>query len=221
MANSEIIGSGVRPAGRHRRWWRRVALWRAIAGMATALAVAALIVSAEFSATLVHRTSHLNHRIASLNTAVHQLRRQLNFAEKKTLNAEQKAKIDESLKRVLAAHDLRTIKLAAPRARGKSDIPSVATATVASSASENASFLQAGGLGAAPANHVYAVWWLGRHGHLTLASEFRPESDGKATVPMGVAPKSIEAVMVTLEPVSGDPPSVPTLPPILNGPAPH
>jgi hypothetical protein len=180
--------------------------------MALALAVGALIVSAEFSATLVHRTSHLNHRIASLNNAVHLLRRRLTSAEKKSLADEQKTKADELLKRVLAAHDLRTFKLGSSmpsRVPNRPDSPRAATATLASSASEGASLLQAGGLAAAPEHHVYAVWWVGKRGHWALAGLFQAEADGKATVPLAAAPKSMASVLVTLEPDTGDPPTSP------------
>jgi len=198
---------------RRRRWWRRLGLWRAIAGMGLALAVGALIVSAEFSATLVHRTSYLNRRIASLNGSVHQLKRRLSFAEKKSVAAEQKANADELLKRVLAAHDLRTFKLApptAPQVPNRPDAPHATTATLASSASEGASFLQVGGLEAAPEHRAYAIWWVGKHGHSELAGQFNAEPDGKATVPLAAAPKSMASVMVTLEADSGEPPTSPT-----------
>ncbi len=177
-----------------------------------ALAVGALIVSAEFSATLVHRTSHLNHRIASLNSAVHQLKRRLTSAEKKAVADEESAKSYELLKRILAAHDVQTIKLAssaAPRALHKPDAPVAATATLASSAAEGASVLQVGGLAAEPEHHEYAVWWVGKRGHWTLAGQFHAAADGKATVPLAAAPKSMASVLVTMEPDTGDPPAAP------------
>ena len=187
--------------------------------MGLALAVGALIVSAEFSATLAHRTSYLNRRIASLNNAVHQLRRRLSFAERKSQTAEQNAQADDLLKRVLAAHDLRTIKLAAPgspRAAGQPDTPRPAAATLASSATEGASVLQVGGLDAEPEHHVYAVWWVGKRGHQALAGLFHVAADGKATVPLAPAPSSIASVLVTIEPESGDPPAAPNGPPVLS-----
>ncbi len=186
--------------------------------MAVALAVGALIVSAEFSAVLVHRTSYLNRRIASLNTAVHHLRARVSSEERRSRAAEEKTKADELLKRVLAAHDLRTIKLktaAPPMLPNHPNTPTPATATLASSESEGASILQVGGLGAEPRNHLYAVWWVGKRGHLALAGQFHVEPDGKATVPLRPAPKSMASVLVTVEPDTGDPPSAPTGPTVL------
>ncbi|MFZ0659903.1 MAG: anti-sigma factor [Candidatus Binataceae bacterium] len=224
MAPNETIESGahqgagpgarpdVRPILRRRRWWRRLGLWRAIAGMALALAVGALIVSAEFSATLVHRTSYLNRRIASLNNAVHHLRQRVSSAEQKSHAAEEKTKADELLKRVLAAHDLQTIKLttaAPPLPPNHPNAPASAAATLASSESEGASILQVGGLGAEPQNHEYAVWWVGKRGHWSLAGQFHVEPDGKATVPLKSAPKSMASVLVTVEEDTGDPPAAP------------
>jgi len=186
--------------------------------MGLALAVGALIVSAEFSATLAHRTSYLNRRIVSLNNAVHLLRQRLSFAERKSQTVEQKAKSGELLKRVLAAHDVMTIKLEAPvspRVAPGPDTPRPATATLASSATEGASVLQVGGLGAEPAHHAYAVWWVGKRGHRALAGLFHVEADGKATVPLAPAPSSTASVLVTSEPESGDPPAAPAGPAVL------
>lgn len=182
-------------------------MWRAIAGMAAALAVGALIVSAEFSATLVHRTSHLNHRIATLNRSVHQLKRRLTFEEKKKLSAEQTAKADEILKRVLAAHDVQTIKLTKPHDRHLRPVAPqadgvVAAAMLATSASADAAVLQVGGLPALQEHRSYAIWWVSRRGHRTFAGEFEVDRDGKATVPLATAPRSLAGVEVTSEPDS-------------------
>jgi hypothetical protein len=186
--------------------------------MALALAAGALIVSAEFSAVLVHRTSYMNRRIASLNSAVHHLRARVSSAEEKSRAAEEKTKADELLKRILAAHDLRTIKLttsAPPLPPNHPNAPTPAAATLASSESEGASILQVGGLGAEPQNHQYAVWWVGKRGHWTLAGRFHVEQDGKATVPLKPAPKSMASVLVTVEQEAADPPAAPTGPPVL------
>lgn len=188
--------------------------------MALALAVGALIVSAEFSATLMHRTSYLNRRIASLNKSVHHLRQRVSSEERKSQAAEEKTKADELLKRVLAAHDLRTIKLTAaapPLEPNHPNSPTAAAATLASSESEGASILQVGGLGAEPRNHQYAIWWVGKRGHWALAGLFQVEPDGKATVPLTAAPKSMASMLVTDEQDNdnGDPPAAPMGPAVL------
>ncbi|MGC1677803.1 MAG: anti-sigma factor [Candidatus Binataceae bacterium] len=229
MAGKETIESAARPDARpmmrRRRWWRRLGLWRAIAGMAVALAVGALIVSAEFSAVLVHRTSYLNRRIASLNSSVHHLRLRVSSAEQKSRTAEEKTKADELLKRVLAAHDLQTIKLtaavAARLAPNHLNAPIPAAATLASSESEGASILQVGGLGVEPQNHQYAIWWVGKHGHWALAGQFHVEADGKATVPLKAAPKSMASILVTVEQETSDPQAAPMGPAVLRSIASH
>lgn len=181
--------------------WRRLGLWRAIAGMAVALAAAALIVSAEFSAALVHRTSYMNHRISQLTGSVHLLRRRLSSEEKKSVTAQQAASADDLLKRVLAAHDLKTIKLSMPahQVAGFADAARPASATVASSASEGASILQVSGLRAAPAGAIYGIWWVDRKGRRSPAGSFSTGADGKATVPLDSAPKGTSSVLITLE----------------------
>ena len=63
------IGTAARPASPP-----RTGLWRAVAGMAVALAIAAGIVAVDLSHELVNRVSNYRSRIASLNQRVDRLK---------------------------------------------------------------------------------------------------------------------------------------------------
>src|SRR5581483_5882189 len=180
------------------KWYRRIGFWRAVAGMAFAAALAAIIILAEFSRLLTHRTIHYSHRIAQMNETVRQLRRRVSSAERRNVAEVERASADDILKRVVSASDLRTIKLidagAAPRREKQPP-----SGTLALSQSQHAAVLQVAGIEAALGGKVYRVWWQEKRGPETLAAQFIPDSDGKATVPMGLPPRSTASVVITCE----------------------
>lgn len=189
--------------GREGRWWRRVGFWRAVAGMAVTLALAAVIVLGEFTELLTHRTVHYAHRVAALNAAVQQLKRRVTSAERRNTNAIERDSADEVLKRVVAASDLRTIKLAgspAAKPSGKNEAAGQSVSgTLAISSHQVAAVLQVVGLETGSAGTIYRVWWQEKRRPETLAAEFKPAADGKATVPMQVPPRSASMVLITCE----------------------
>ncbi len=199
------------------RWWRRVGFWRAVAGMAVALALATSIVLVEFSELLTHRTVHYAHRVAALNAAVQDLKRRVISVERRNANVIERDSADEVLKRVVAASDLRTIKLAGPPAAkppGKNDgTAQSASGTLAISSHQAAAVLQVVGLETGAQGTIYRVWWQEKRP--TLATEFRPAADGKATVPMQLPPRSASMVLITCE--AGTNGATPSGPVVLKG----
>ncbi len=206
MASEQVdLPIGVTPAeprsgGENRpKWYLRMGFWRAVAGMAFAAALAALIVLAEFSEILTHRITHYEHRISAMNETVQQLRRRVSSAERRTVTAVERASADETLKRVVSASDLRTIKLNNAGTL-KVDDKAPPSGTLAISNSQNAAVLQIAGVAVAAKGNVYRVWWQEKHRPEALAAEFIPDADGKATVPMQLPPRNASVVMVTCEP---------------------
>jgi Anti-sigma-K factor rskA, C-terminal len=175
--------------------------------MALAAAIGALVVAAEFSGTLIHRTTSMSHRIAALNALTRRFRREIASRERELSRAQKGALAGERLRRILLAPDLQTVKLEpGDTARGASGI-------LAISRSENAAVLEATGLAPSAGDSVYRLWWIGRKGAAAASgTEFTAAADGKAMaeakLPAAVAmPRSIE---VTVEPKAGaDRPSGP------------
>src|SRR5579885_131050 len=178
------------------KWYRRIGFWRAVAGMAFAAALAAVIVLAEFSRLLTHRTIHYSRRIAEMNETVRQLRRRVSSAERRNVAEVERASADDILKRVVSASDLHTIKLIDAGARRDKQ---PASGTLALSQSQHAAVLQVAGIEAALGGKVYRVWWQEKRGPETLAAQFIPDSDGKATVPLGMPPRTTASVVITCE----------------------
>jgi Anti-sigma-K factor rskA, C-terminal len=202
---------GTNPGTESRpRWWRSLGFWRAVSGMGVSLALAATIVAAEFSSTLIHRTRTMSHRIATLNAESGRLKRRLTVAERRLIAMRAAAVKDETLKRVLTADDVQIIRLVAPGAAAKGATPAVtqpassapariAAATLVVSRSANSAVLQATGLEPSRQDQEYRMWWLIPHGRQVAAGQFRVGSDGMATVPIAIAPKGAAAMTVTVE----------------------
>ena len=181
-------------------WWRRPLFWRAVAGMGLALALAALIVLAEFSRVLSHRTTNYLRHLHAMNQTVAQLKRRIVSAERRSATVAERASADEALKRIVAAPDLRTVKLTgADRAKDASARLQIPSGTLAMSAAQRAAILQVAGICAGAKGTVYRVWWEEKRKPEILAAEFIPDSDGKATVPMPIPPLAASTVIVTRE----------------------
>jgi hypothetical protein len=168
--------------------------------MGLAVALAALIVLAEFSRVLSYRTTKYLRHLHAMNQTVQQLKRRIVSVERRNATVAERASADEALKRIVAAPDLRTIKLTgadrAKEAGAKGQLPS---GTLAMSAAQRAAILQVAGIRAGAKGTVYRVWWEEKRKLETLAAEFIPDSEGKATVPMPLPPQDASTVIVTRE----------------------
>jgi hypothetical protein len=197
------------------KWYRRIGFWRAVAGMGLAIALAAVIVLAEFSQLLTHRTSHYRHRMAAADKSIEQLKRRVNSAERRNLTVAERASADEVLKRVVSARDLRTIRLVDAAGKRNNSGSHPVSGTLAMSGSQHAAVLQVAGMDAATEGNVYRVWWQSKRRSPTLAAEFIPDTDGKATVPIDLPPRNTSTVVITCEPGTDD--AKPSGTPILKG----
>lgn len=171
---------------------QRVKLWRAIAGMSAAIAIASLIVISDLAVSLARRTNYVNHRVAALNAIVRTLRRQTAVEQRKLGSVRERASVGEVFEKILFAPDLRAIELAAPvekdRAREKSMVQSAGAdlpaGRLAMSESADAAMLEANGLKPTGTFDVYRIWWMPRRGAPIWAADFLVGDDGLAMVPV-------------------------------------
>jgi hypothetical protein len=197
-------------------WWRRVVFWRAVAGMGLALSLAALIVLAEFSRALSYRTTNYLRHLHAMSQTVQQLKHRIVSVERRNAAVAERASADEALKRIVAAPDLRTIKLSGPdTAKEASTLVGVPSGTLAISVAQHAAILEVARIAPAGKNTVYRVWWQEKLKPEQLAAEFIPDTDGKATVPMPLPPQEATVIAVTRE-IGTDAPR-PSGPVILKG----
>ncbi len=227
-ANSQPGSASQPPPGRAvsgsaQPFWRRVAFWRALAGMGFALAVGALIVAAEFSSVLIHRTHFTSRRITRLNAETRRLKGRLGAADQRLAAMRAGAATDMALKRILAAPDLRLVRLSPPPAAKSSRSaaqnaqpasPTAATsAVIAISDASKSAVLQTAGLAPPPEGRVYRLWWILRRGAPVAAGQFRPSAGGAATVSIAPPPKGVVSAAIFAEDpsASGAPAGAPVL----------
>jgi hypothetical protein len=176
-----------------------MAFWRALAGMGFALAIAAVIVAAEFSAALIHRTHWMSRRIAHLKVESRHLKSRIGVAEQKLAAMRAAGARAGALKRILTAPDLRLVRLSPPAAakpppstagHAEPATPAApASAVIAISDAQKLAVLQTDGLAPSPEGRVYRVWWMPRRGAAIAAGQFRAGAGGDATVTIALPPK--------------------------------
>ena len=184
---------------------RRSGLWRALAGMAAALAIAAGIITIDLSHELVERMAHYRSRIASLNRRVDTLKQKARMDEQRLADAREEIKerklmeSKDRIKAILIAPDRRTFKLVAP-APGEG-----ANATVTVSTKMGGAVVAARGLASPPEGQVYDAWWMLKDAPPAKAAEFRSASDGSANEYLDPPPQGSPAasLSITMEPSEG------------------
>lgn len=174
---------------------RRAGLWRAIAGMAIALALASAFVTIEFAVALSHRTHLLNRRIDRLSADLRQLRHVQSTTWNKLGVARVEASEGELFGKILFAPDLKLTKLAGSAQK------SGATGILAVSPTTEAAMLGVSGLKPLDEGLVYRIWFFPRRGVARWVDDFVVNDDGKATVAVDFpqAKSAQGTIVVTLE----------------------
>jgi anti-sigma-K factor RskA len=192
-------GEGLLPPASAAPRYRRVSFWRAIAGMAFALAIACAIVAVESSFELFRRSDHYNHRLTYLASRVRQMRGEIASADRELASMRVEVAARDDLARVLAAPDAQLIKLTPPYRA------SSANGLVAISKKLDHAVLQVSGLPQPPHGSGYHLWLLVEKGEPLDAAQFQIDAQGGAIVATQMPPReaSIEASEVTVEPATG------------------
>ena len=177
----------------------RAGLWRAVAGMAVALAIASAIVAFDLSRDLVSRSSNYRTRITSLNKRVKNLKAEAASSRERLASARKEIAARDRLNAILTAPDLKAVKLAPPTSAD------VAAGIVKLSPKAGGAVLTASGLPAPIGSQVYDAWWMFKQAPPAKAAEFRSAIDGTAMVYLDLPPQGSNAnqFAVTLEPSEG------------------
>jgi hypothetical protein len=146
------------------RWYRRVSFWRAVAGMALAIAIACAVVAAEFSSTLIARTRHYHNRLRQLSSNISAMRGKIASADREIAGMRTAAEVNDSLRRIIAEPDSRLIRLEAPRHA------TAPKGVIAFSPGLRRAAIEIGGLPVVPGGRAYTLWWMcGKRGPLKAA----------------------------------------------------
>ena len=175
--------------------FHRAGLWRAIAGMAIALALASAFVTVEFAIALSRRTHLLNRRIDRLSADLRQLRHVQSTTWNKLGVARVEASEGELFGKILFAPDLKLTKLAGSAESRE------AAGILAVSPTAEAAMLGVSGLKPLAEGQVYRIWFFPRHGGARWVDDFVVSDDGKATVAVDFpqAKSAQGTIVVTME----------------------
>ncbi|MGD0289430.1 MAG: hypothetical protein ABSC63_07235 [Candidatus Binataceae bacterium] len=176
-------------------WYRRVAFWRAIAGMTFALAIACAIVAAEFSSALIERSRHYHRRLRQLSSNIAAMRGKIADADREIAGMRTAAEVDDGLRRIIAAPDSRLIRL---EAIGRASAPN---GVIAFSPGLRRAAIEIGGLPVVSGGSAYTIWWeCGKRGPLKAARIGLGATDKAALViAMPSASEIIEGAIVTTD----------------------
>ncbi len=193
-------------------WYRRVAFWRALSGMALAIALGSAIVTAEFSTQLLQRTRHFHRRLNQLSSKLSAMRGEIASADREIAGMRVTVEIDDALRRILAAPDARLIRLAPP---GQA---SPRTGVIAFSPALHRAAVEIAGLPTPAVGSLYSLWWIrGKHGAPLMAARFGLGTAGKAAlmIALPAGESTIEGAIITTD--SHTPTAQPDDPIVLQG----
>jgi hypothetical protein len=184
------------------RWYHRLALWRALAGMAIAVALACAAVALETSSELFHRNAYYHRRLLRLLGHIHQMRGQIDSVDRELAGMRDEDAADGRLPLILAASDVRLFRLSPPRnLDGKG--------FVAISRKVASAVIEVCDLPPPAAGQHYTLWWtFDRHAPVK-AAQFRTAADGRSATVAKLPPIDSDrtAALVTVE--HGDAAAVP------------
>jgi hypothetical protein len=200
MDASESQSSSRRPdagAQAHRApWYRRIALWRAIAGMALALALASLAAMVETSSDLSLRSAAFHRRLSQMTSRMARMRARLEYEDRELLAMRGEIVARDTLNAILSQPDAALIRL---KAQSRD---SAATGIVVISGKTRRAVLEVAGLPPLAAGQCYALWWTPQKGDPVKAVQFFIGNDGRASVQAQPPPgdEAVAAAFVTAEP---------------------
>ena len=177
-----------------REWYRRVAFWRAMAGMAFASALACAMVAAEFSSALVAHTQHYRDRLRQLSSNISAMRGRVATDDREVAGMRMAVAMDDNLGRILAEPDARLIRLTAP---GR---PSQSTGVIAFSPGLRLAAIELAGLPQPATGGAYNLWWTrSKHGPI-MAAHVRPGTAGEAVLMIALpANEVVEGAVITAD----------------------
>lgn len=191
--------NGEGAVAKRSQWYRRVAFWRAVAGMALAIAIASAMVTAEFSTALLERTRHFHYRLHQLSTNLDTMRGKVASADREIAGMRITVEIDDDLRRILAEPDARLIRLTPP---GRA---SQTTGVIAFSPALHRAAMELAGLPAITTGDELNLWWTRGKRTPIIAVHFVPRASGKAAlmIALPTGEDAIEGAMITVDSTAG------------------
>jgi len=204
--------AGAAPPPAAPPWYLRVAFWRAVAGMAVAIALGCAAVAAEFSTELLTRTHRDHTRIRQLSSKLTRMRDEVAATDRQLAVMRGAAAVRDRLGQLLAASDARLIRLAGP-----GHTMPAGGGVIALSGRLKGAAIELSGLPTPPADRVYRLWWTMDGRGALRAEPLYPDPSGQAATVLELPAhdEAIAGAAVTLEAASA--PSTPVGAPAPSG----
>jgi len=174
-------------------WFRRTSFWRAVAGMAAAIALGCALVALETASELSSTSTYFHHRLGLLGSRASLMRAQIEDVERELTAMKADRTARANLDRILAAPDAKLMRLRPAAARN-------AKGLILVSKQAGEAVCEVAGLPAA-ADRIYVMWWLPVRGEPAIAAQFQPRPDDhlSVVVQMPAHGTAIAGAIVTLE----------------------
>jgi hypothetical protein len=182
------------PQAKPRPWYRRASFWRAVIGMAIAIAFGWAAVASEIASNLSSHNRFLYHRIESLRAQISELRIEAVDAERRLATMRTELATGAEVNSVLSAPDLIVLPLRPPAGTDTRGL-------LAISKQAGTAIIELAGL-PARTDKTCTIWWLLAEGAPLRAAELRPGPDGRlsSAIPMPTRAIRIAGAIITLEP---------------------
>lgn len=186
-------------------WYRRLSLWRAIAGMAITVGVACVIITLELFSEFYHQRYYYHHRLLYFSSQLRRMRSEIARADRQIAEVRREDNDRELMSRILAARDVRLIRFQALSAVSQHDGVMPPSGFVVSSEAVHAAVLEVNKLSRARDGATYELWWkLPRHAAIKGGS-FETDARGHAIVALRLPARdqAINGAFVSLQSSAG------------------
>jgi hypothetical protein len=175
------------------RWYRRASFWRAVAGMAIAIALGCSAVALETAFELSSRSASFHRRLEVLDSRIARLRAQAADDGHQLAALRAKQALGAKVNRVLSAADVMVLRLT-PGARSSE------RGLLAVSKQSGSAIIEIAELHIAT-DQTCVIWWLLARGPPAKAAASKPDADGRLSLAIQMPPRGarIAGAIVTLE----------------------
>lgn len=175
-------------------------VWRGLAVLAAAIALACAVAAGRFAAALRYARVRDSAQIAALSDRITGLEHDVENRQDEVAQLREQVNLGAELLGAALAPDSRIIRMS-----GLAPVPQASAVIVLSSRADHA-MMRVSGLPAPPPGRIYALWWIAEAGGApTRGALFRTASDGTAIVAATLPPPGtrIAASAITLEALKG------------------
>jgi anti-sigma-K factor RskA len=174
--------------------YRRAPFWRAVGGMALAIAFGWAAVASEIASELSSRNTSLYRLVESLRSRISELRIEVIDAERRDAATRAELATSVEIDSVLSAPDLIVLRLRPPSGTSAHGLLAISKQT-------ETAIVELAGM-STETDKACTLWWLLAQGDEVRANLLHPDAKGRLSSAISMPPRGIRIVgaIITLEP---------------------